>query len=322
MSAAGARRRRFDRRPRPRSSDHTGLAAGAAALVLVSLLLLGAAPVGAQLPYLDPLPFWTPSDSLACRAFRVEITRHGDGRTGWTADRLLVDARLPLGERGCFLVRIPWLRSDTGGQTALSRWPALRGPEAAVGWPGESVVAGVGQLELGVAGPLSLPLLGALNGVIAIGVPLGQGRLYPWSTAGIPARLGLTRWFSPRAGWWCGVGAVRVAHGGQSGEVLDPSAFPDGWQTTVAIEHGGADGGLRLGWDRQARSGRQEQLVSVEGWLPWSGGNRVGVRAAREITGSVDRVAGWSLGLVWRLEPRTPTAPAAKGLPGAASAGR
>jgi len=321
MSEAGARRRRFDRRTRPRSNDPTGLAAAFAALMVVSLLL-AAAPAGAQLPYLDPLPFWTPSDSLACRAFRVEITRHGDGRTGWTADRLLVDARLPLGARGCFLVRMPWLRSDIGSQTVSSRWPALMGPEAAAGWPGESVVAGVGQLELGAAGPLSLPWLGALNGAIAVGVPLGKGRLYPWSTAGIPARLGLTRWFSPRSGWWFGAGAVLVAHGGQGGEVLDPLAFPDGWQTTVSIERGGADGGLRLGWDRQARSGRQEQTVSAEGWLPWSGGNRVGVRATREITGSADRVAAWSLGLVWRLEPRAPTASTPEGKPGAASAGR
>lgn len=321
MSEAGARRHGFYRKIRPRSHDLTGRAAAAAALMVVSLLL-AAAPAGAQLPYLDPLPFWTPSDSLACRAFRVEVTRHGDGRVGWTADRLLVDARLPLGARGCFLLRMPWLRSDSGSRTAASRWPVIRGPEAAADWPGESVVAGVGQLELGAAGPLALPWLGALNGAFTVGVPLGKGRLYPWSTAGIPARLGLTRWFSLRSDWWFGVGVVRVAHGGQSGEVLDPSAFPDGWQNTVSIERGGAHGGLRLGWDRQARSGRREQTVSAEGWLPWSGGNRVGVRGTREITGSADRVAAWSLGLVWRLEPRAPTAPTAKGLPGAAPAGR
>jgi hypothetical protein len=235
---------------------------------------------------------------------------------------LLVDVRLPLGGRGCFLLRMPWLRSDMGRQTVSSRWPAVMGPETAAGWPGESVVAGVGQLELGAAGPLSLPFLRALSGAVAVGVPLGKGRLYPWSTAGIPARLGLTRWFSLRSGWWLGAGAVLVAHGGQGGEVLDPAAFPDGWQTTVSIERGGADGGLRLGWDRHARSGRHEQIVSAEGWLPWSGGNRFGLRATREVAGSIDRVAAWSLGLVWRLEPRAPTASTAEGKPGAASAGR
>jgi len=292
-------------------------------VVLMSVaLLFGAAPAAAQLPYLDPLPFWTPPDTLAARAFRVEATRLGDGRTDWRSDRLLVDARLPLGRRGCFLLRMPWVRSDTGSLPVSARWPALLGPEAEAGWPGESVVTGMGQLELGLAGVLSLPLLGPVNGVVAVGVPLGEGRLYPWSTAGVPARLGLVRWFSPRSHWWLGTGAVLVAHGGQSGEVLDPSAFPDGWQATVSLERSGPGGGLKLGWDLHSRSGRQEQVVSAEGWLPWSGRNRVGVRAAGEITGSADRVAAWSVGLVWRLDPRAPEAEPARGMPGAASTRR
>ena len=320
MIGAGACRRRLDRRSRPLFADVAGSVA-AAALAVVSLLL-SAAPAGAQLPYLDPLPFWTPSDSTASRAFLVEITRHGDGRTGWTSDRLLVDARLPLGKRGCFLLRMPVLRSDTGNLTAPARWPDILGPEAEAGWPGESVVTGIGQLELGAAGPLTMPLLGPLIGAVVVGVPLGDGRLYPWSTAGVPARFGLTRWFSLRPGWWLGAGAVLVGHAGQSGDVLDASAFPDGWQATVSAERAGPSGGLRLGWDQHSRSGRQEQLVSAEGWRTWSGGNRVGVRASREITDSADRVAAWSLGLIWRLEPRAPTAPTAPGMPAAASAGR
>jgi len=309
MIAADACRRFPDRAIRPWPAEAIGHGAGIAplvALLLFASMLLAASPSGAQLPYLDPLPSWTPSDSLACRAFQVGITRHGDGRTGWTSDRLLIDARLPLGRRGCFVLRLPWVRSDTGSLPVSSRWPVVSGPEAEAGWPGESVVAGVGQLELGAAGPLSLPWLGAFHGAVSVGVPLGQGRLYPWSSAGVPARIGVTRWISPRAGWWLGAGAVLVAHGGQSGEVLDSEAFPNGWQTNVSVERGGAAGGLRLGWDLQNRSGRREQVVSAEGWLPWSGANRVGVRATREISGSFDRAGAWSVGLVWKLAPRAP----------------
>ena len=319
MTAAAERRLGRDRSTRARFPGAVRLSAVAAGVS--AALLLGAAPVAAQLPYLDPLPFWTPADTLAARAVRVEATRFGDGRTDWISDRLLVDARLPLGKRGCFLLRMPWVRSDTGNLAVSARWPELIGPEAGAGWPGESVVTGMGQLELGLAGQLSLPLVGPVNGVAAVGVPLGEGRLYPWSTAGIPARLGLIRWFGLRSGWWLGTGAVLVAHGGQSGEVLDAAAFPDGWQATVSLEHAGPAGGLRLGWDLHSRSGRQEQVVSAEGWLPWSGGNRVGVRAAGEITGSADRLAAWSFGLVWRLAPRAPAAEPARGMPGATPTG-
>lgn len=285
----------------------------------LSFAAVGVAATGAraQLPCLDPLPLPSPPDSLALRSTQVSLEHLGDGRTGWTADRLLLDVRLPVGSRGCFLLRLPWLRSDTAQLPPSVRWPGILGPASAPGWPGEAVVTGIGQFEIGAAGPLRLPLLGPLAGALAVGLPLGHGRFYPWSSAGIPARLGLKRWFGVRPGWWVGAGVVLVAHGGQGGDDLDPTAFPDGWQTGVSLEHSGLAQGFRLDWQVDARGGRRQQTVAAELRWPWRDRNGLGLRAAREITGASDRAAAWSLGLVWRLEPR----PAQSGPSRAGSAG-
>lgn len=305
MPAAG--RLRVPGRSRPQ-------AAFAARIIAPPVLVLAAwfGVARAQLPYFDPLPFPAPPDSLSYRASQVALTHFGDGRTHWLADRLLVDARLPLGGAGCFLVRLPWLRSDTAALSPAARWPSIVGAEAGPGWPGEAVVSGIGQMELGAAGPLRLPWLGPVAGAVGIGVPLGQGRSYPWSTAGIPVRFGLTRWFGVRSGWWLGAGAVLVLHGGQGGDVLDPAAFPNGWSSTVSLERAGRPLGLHLAWVREDRGGRSQQNLVAEAGLPWTGGHRVGLRAAHEITGATDRAAAWSLGLVWRLQPRVVAAKPAR----------
>lgn len=277
---------------------------GAIPMAILAAVLSVAAGARAQLPLFESLPAWAPADSTSRLAARIDLGRFGDGRNGWIADRLLLDARLPLGGRSCIFLRLPYLRFDSAAERAAIRWPAIVGPDSIAGWPGESVVSGIGQMEIGAVGPLSLPGLGPLQGAIAAGVPLGEGRLYPFSSAGLPLRLGLTRWSRLSDSWWFSAAAVLVAHGGQSGDALAPSAFPSGWQAALAAERVGRDGGLRLGWDWHDRSGRREQILSAQVWLPWSGGSRFGLRAAREITGSPDRVAAWALGLMWRLEAR------------------
>ncbi|MBK6735016.1 MAG: hypothetical protein IPG61_13215 [bacterium] len=315
MNAVSATRRGCARRP-------CRFAPGAwrGAILLQLLLLVTSVPAArAQLPFLDELPSWSPADTLAHRASRLEAMRFGDGRSGWTADRVLVDLRLPFGSHGAFLVRLPWVRFDSGGLSALERWPTLAGAETTAGWPGESVLSGFGQVELGAVGPVRLPWLGAAAGSIAVGVPLGQSRFYPWSSAGIPARVGLTRTVGFGSRWWATAGAVFVTHGGPGDEELGPEAFPNGWHTRLEILRRGGALDLQAGWERRARGDREEQVLVAEAWAPWGGGNRVGLRLAREITGSPDRAAGWAAGVLWRLAPRS--APA-KLAPGSSTASR
>jgi hypothetical protein len=293
---------------------HGRSAAGPGAAVALATLLVTAlaAPAGAQLPYLSPLPAWTPADSLAGRACEIDLTRFGDGRTGWISDRLTVEGRLPFGRHGCVLLRLPFLRSDSAGLPAADRWPAILGPGAAADWPQEAVTAGFGQAELGLAGPLSLPLLGPLSGALVAGVPLGDSRAYPWSSAGLPARVGATRWFAPRPGWWLGLGATAVTHAGPGRQEFAPEAFPDGWSSSLVVEHTGRAHGLRLAWEAQSRGGRHAQEVALAAWVPWQGAGRLGLRVAREITGSADRAAAWSVGLTCRVAAR-PAAAAPRG---------
>jgi hypothetical protein len=272
----------------------------AAAGLAVAALLAVCSPAAAQLPRFEPLPTWTPADTTARLDTHIALDRFGDGRTGWTADRLLVDARLPFGRHGCLFLRLPCLRFDAASMPAALRWPGISGPAAGAGWPGESVVTGVGQLEIGAAGPLALPGLGTCQLAVACGVPLGHGRFYPFSTSGLPLRLGLTRWLPLAGPWWFGAGGVLVAHGGQGDDVLDTSAFPDGTHLALTV----ASPSLRAGWEARDRAGRREQVVSIEGSLAWGAAERVGLRAEREISGSSDRAAAWSAGVFWRLGPR------------------
>lgn len=272
----------------------------ATAGLAVAALLAVCDPAAAQLPRFEPLPSWSPADTTARLDMHVALDRFGDGRSGWTADRLLVDARLPFGRRGCLFLRLPCLRFDAASQPAAMRWPGILGPAAGAGWPGESVVTGVGQLEIGAVGPLALPGLGSCQLAVACGVPLGHGRFYPFSTSGLPLRLGLTRWLPLAGPWSCGVGGVLVLHGGQGDDVLDASAFPDGRHLALTV----ARPFLRAAWEARERAGRREQVVSVEGSLAWGAAERVGLRAEREITGSADRAAAWSAGVFWRLGPR------------------
>lgn len=263
-------------------------------------LLAGGGAAFAQLPRLEPLPVWTPPDSLGRLDTRIDLARFGDGRTGWTADRLLVDVRLPFGRQGCLFLRLPCLRFDAASLPATTRWPGIAGAGAAAGWPGEAVVTGVGQFEVGATGPLALPGVGSCQGAVACGLPLGHGRFYPFSTSGLPLRLGLTRWLPLPRAWWLGLGAVVVAHGGQGDDVLDPSAFPDGRHLAVTI----ARPAVGVAWESRARSGRTEQVVAAEASLGWGATGRVGLRAEREVTGSRDRASAWSTGVFWRLGPR------------------
>lgn len=297
------RARRFAARPR------RALVVGVAG----ALALFAAAPAWCRLPWFDPLPAWAPADTLANRAFALDAIHLADGRTGWSADRLVAEIRVPSGRRGFFYARLPWLRFDTGDLPVLERWPDLRGVGADADWPGEAVLTGFGQLELGAAGPLRLPFVGPVTGALGVGVPLGHSRFYPLSSSGLPVRVEVARRLTV-AGPLVLLGAAGlVRHGGPGDDVLDETAFPDGNLVRLGLERARGERAARLVWSSQARSGRREQWLTAELSVPWTAGARVGLRLAREIAGGEDRAAAWLTGLTWRLLPRPapPARPAA-----------
>lgn len=290
---------------RPAAEPRRALAAG----VACALALLAAAPAWSRLPWFDPLPAWTPADTLANRAFALDVIHLADGRTGWSADRLVAELRVPSGRHGFFFARLPWLRFDTGDLPALERWPDLRGVGADADWPGESVLTGFGQLELGAAGPLRLPVAGPVAAALGVGVPLGHSRFYPLSSSGLPVRLEAARRFAVAGHWSLVAGAGLVRHGGPGDDVLDETAFPDGSQVRLGLERAQGTRAARLTWSSQARGGRREQWLTAEFSVPWTPGARAGLRLARELAGRDDRAAAWLAGVTWRLLPR-PAAPA------------
>lgn len=284
---------------RPGSAARRALATS----VILTMAILVAAPAHPQLPWFDPLPAWSPADTLANRAFACEATHLADGRTGWTADRIVLEVRFPAGGRGFFYGRLPWVRLDTGQLPALERWPSLAGAEAGPGWPGEAVLTGFGQLELGAAGPVRLPGLGPLTAALGVGVPLGHSRFYPLSSSGLPVRLEVVRRFGLAGDWNVLAAAGLLRHGGPGDEVLDAAAFPDGNLARLGLERARGPRAARLVWSSSTRGGRAEQWLSAEVAGPWSGSGRLGVHVAREISGSADRLAAWTLGLAWRMLP-------------------
>lgn len=282
------------------------------------LVLLAAVTGHAQLPWLEPLPAWSAADTLASRAFALDISRLADGRTGWTADRVAAELRFAAGGRGFFFARLPWLRLDTGDLPALERWPGIRGVEAGAGWPGEAVLAGFGQLELGAAGPVRLPLAGTLAAALGVGVPLGHSRFYPLSSSGLPLRLEATRRVTVSGRWSALAGAGLVRHGGPGDEVLDETAFPDGRLLRLGLGWSSGPVIARLDWTAEARGDRRAQWLAAEWSAPWGDGARAGARVAREVSGSGDRPAAWLAGVTWRLLPRPAAAvPAMPAMPGA-----
>lgn len=300
---------------RPGSAARRALTTAA----ILTMATLVAAPAGAQLPWFDPLPAWSSADTLANRAFALEAAHLADGRTDWAADRIVLEVRFPVGGRGFFYGRLPWVRLDTGQLPALERWPALSGAEAGPGWPGEAVLTGFGQLELGAAGPLRLPGLGALTAAVGVGVPLGHSRFYPLSSSGLPVRIEAVRRFGLAGDWNVLAAAGLLRHGGPGDDVLDEGAFPDGHLARLGLERARGPRAARLVWHSSTRGGRGEQWLSAEFSGPWTASGRLGVHVAREISGSADRLAAWTLGLAWRMLPRAPvpsrTAPAASGGP-------
>jgi hypothetical protein len=260
-------------------------------------------PAAAQLLHLDPLPFVTPADSTSRLALVVDLDRFEDPRLDWSLNRLLLTAVLPAGQHGIFFLRLPHVSFDTGETPLGSRWAWALGPDGQGGWPNEQRVSSLGKLEIGSCGPLRLPLLRQVDYGVALGLPTGSDRVFPYSAQSIPFRIQLRKPVSLGGGRLAHLRAGYLVHMDSGKEYLAAEDFPSGYQLGAALAAYGARGRQwELGWDYRQEGGRESQLVGVQGWLPWTADGAVGLKVAREIAGTLDRPAAWYFTLSWRLD--------------------
>lgn len=276
----------------------------ALAAALVWTAAAGLAPAArAQLPHLDPLPWYTPADSSSQLALVAEVDRFTDKATDWAVNRVMVTATLPAGTRSVWFLRLPYLSFDTSGQSVPARWPGTVGKDQPEGWPGGERLTGFGQLEVGAAGPLGLRGLGPWRYGFALGLPTGQNALYPWSSTSLPLRLQLQGDLRPSGPWHLWLGGGYLLHLDASGNTLAPEAFPNGWQAMAELgllRGPGSSWRLTASWED--RNTRRSLLVGAAVWLPWTGDASIGLRAARELADAADRPARWYLALSWRFD--------------------
>lgn len=260
-------------------------------------------PAQAQLLHLDPLPFFTPADSTSRLALVVDVDRFSDAKYDWSLNRILLTAILPAGETGAFFLRMPHLTFDTGDTPVSARWPWALAPEVDSGWPNEKRISSFGKIEIGVTGPVRLPTLGGVDYGLALGLPTGSDRVFPFSAQSIPFRVQLRKPLQFGAGLQAGLLAGRLIHLDSGKEFWDPLVFPSGYQLGATLARYGRRGfRWQLNWDLRNEDGRRSQLVGVQTWLPWSADGAVGLKISREIQGSLDRPAEWYFTLSWRLD--------------------
>lgn len=277
-------------------------AAWSACATGLAVLLLAAGSVRAQLPYLDPMPWFAPPDSTSRQALVADVDRFDDADTEWTVNRLNLTVTLPAGEVAAWFLRASYLRFDSGLMLPGERWPELLGEGAEPGWPGERISNGFGPIEVGATGPTGLPFLGQWRYAFALGLPTGSNRLYPFSSTSLPLRLRLRRGFPlGRAYLWVQGGGL--AHLDASGDELEDTAFPSGFNLGVeAAWYRGRGSRWTLGYDFEERDGRRSQLVTAAVWFPWRETTSWGLRVRRELEGVENRPAAWYFTLSLRFE--------------------
>jgi len=272
-------------------------------LGMASLIICIAAPAGAQMMHLDPLPFFTPADSTSRLALVVDVDRFSDAKFNWELNRILLTVVLPAGDDATFFLRLSQLTFDSGRTPLSARWPWVLGSEGGDGWPHEKRLSGLGKLELGVTGPLVLPWLKGADYGLALGLPTSADRLYPYSARSIPFRVQLRKPVQLGAGLQAGVLLGYLLHMDSSGEELDPTAFPGGFQVGTSLAGFGRRGASwQLTWDVRTEQSRRSQILGLQGWLPWTADGAVGVKVGRELQGTLDRPAAWYFTLSWRLD--------------------
>lgn len=283
----------------PRSPSSRRLLAAA----LVAVLAGAAGTVAhAQISRLDPFPWYAAADSASRRGVVLGVDRFWDDDTGWRVQRLGVTVTVPFGSRSLYFLRAQVLRLDTAALPALVRWPQLRGNDAADDWPGTASPTGFGRPELGLIVPIGLPLTGAAEAALALGLPLGADALYPFSTAGWPLRLDLRRRGQFGGAWrWAAVVGAETTFD-SSGEALTPDAFPDGWRDGIELAWEPQPWRrVALSYDERWLQGHKSQRASLTAWFPVKGGSAVAVVLARELGPRGDRAATDEVSVLWRF---------------------
>jgi len=271
-------------------------------LFLLYLLFL---PGGAkaQLPHLDAIPWFTPADSTSRLALVVEINRFHDPKFDWNLSRVLLTAVLPAGDDATFFLRLPHMTFDTGNITVAQRWPWVIGEEGKDGWPHEKRMSSFGQIEVGVTGPVKLPLTGGVDYALALGLPTGSDRVYPFSSTSLPLRLELKKIVPLARRTHLGLVAGYLSNMDSGRDNLTSEAFPSGYHLGASVDfYRGPGSRLGVTYDFHDRKSRLSQIVQVQWWLPWGDSGSLGFKVARELQGTLDRPAAWYFTVGWRFD--------------------
>jgi hypothetical protein len=272
-----------------------------AALAMAACLLPGQA--GAQLTYLDEIPWFAPADSTSRLAMVAEVNRFEDAKYDWSVNRLHVCAILPAGDRSVYFLRMSHLNFSTGGLLPVVRWPWIRGEEEKFPWADETTITSFGQPEIGATGPVVIPGMAHWHYGVAFGLPVGSDHLYPFASVSMPLRLALRRVFWPRPGLQLGLTGTYLLNMDSGKDLLSGNAFPGGWKLGgVANLFGGRGSRWSVTYDFESRQGRRSQLLGLQKWFAWTPDGSLGVKVARELQGTLHGPAAWYFTLAWRFD--------------------
>lgn len=272
------------------------------ALLLLTVLMSN--PVQAQILYLDDMPFFAPADSTSRLALVTEFNRFEDQKFKWSVNRLLVTIMLPAGKEAMYFVRMPFTSFDTGEVSLFSRWPWVQGSSEVEGWPNGQRITSLGQPEIGATGPTGISFLRNTNYSVALGLPVGTDRLYPFGSISIPFRLELQKVIPWSADKQLGLNLGYLKNMNSAKDyLLGEMAFPSGFHLGGVLNwYRGRGSRLALSYDYHNREGRKSQLLGVQAWVPWTDDGSVGFKVSRELQGTLDTPAAWYFTVSFRLD--------------------
>ncbi len=265
-------------------------------------LLLWNATAAAQIPYLEPLPWFGPPEAARLRFMDFSYDLFGDEKSDWTANRVGLAGYIPVSDRGIFFIRGYVLSFHRKDLPVLVRWPHIAGEDAEEGWPGETRSIGFASPELGLLGPIRLPLLGGSRWGLTVGLPIGRDELYPFASASFPLRLALRKELALHTVWRLNLVAGGLFHLDSSRSFFDGSAFPDGYWLAAGLSW---QPGKRRWWNvllkDDVREGRRTTLLTLQWWIPSGSLNAFGVGVTGELAGFADRPFHLQMTLTWRF---------------------